>query len=165
MANSICDADLIVKISKEDYIDVFFNKYKIVNFSDAVCQEIERCKTSNNISKLKKEYFSKADENIKKYIKTDVAEKIIFSKLDEIDKVLIRKDFYTNNIEFDEISEKFELGPDLGETVTVIYADVLGINLILADDTKCRHLIERKPEVLRFLASQVRQSRQQFGQG
>lgn len=143
MPSSICDTDLIVKISKESYIQKFFENYSVVNFADAVIQEIERKSAYQSTQKM----FSDAMNNIQSYIKTDLACIIDFSDLDNQTKRILRKEFVKHNIIYHENIGKFQIESDLGEKVCVIYADLLDIELILSDDRKCLDLIRRKPRL------------------
>lgn len=144
MENSICDTDIIVKISKSVHVLKFFDKYKVVHFSDCVLQEIERNAKSKNIKSI---LFKNARININKNIEENLAKKIHFRDLSPDEKQILRREFLNYNIVFDECSGEYKMEEDIGEKVTIIYAELLGIQIILSDDNRCKSLIARKPRL------------------
>lgn len=144
MENSICDTDIIVKISKSAHVLKFFDKYKVVHFSDCVLQEIERNTKSKNINSI---LFKKAKININKNIEENLAKKIHFRDLSPDNKQILKREFLNYNIVFDEWSGEYKMEGDIGEKVTIIYAELLGIQIILSDDNGCKSLIARKPRL------------------
>lgn len=126
----ICDTDLWIKVCKKN-TDVVFCQYEKIYISDAVLQELEY---KNNDSC---EEFGCGIQNYHKEIRNERIYSInINSKriFDENEKSQVIKHFLKHDIPYDLQTQKFKRSEHIGEKVSVIYAAVLNLDLVLSDD-------------------------------
>lgn len=143
----ICDTDIIIKVIKADVHDLLYSKFSMIHYSDAVYQEIDaNCNRIKASKKTIRPYFIRA----KRIIDHDYHNKSKVLNLNEVDprrrKVILSK-LMSKGIIYDESNCKYQLEPDCGELVTLIYASVLGYTLILSDDNRFKTEIKRNPRL------------------
>lgn len=136
----ICDTDVLVNCCKVSRIENLFDLYSKINISDAVFQEINHNK-NKNIKKsgdfkkdLKKNYFGKTHNHLNNMLNNGQANLIEYYKIDENKRSTIDILLFEQNISYDKTNNCYELYENLGETVSIIYAAVLRINVVLSDD-------------------------------
>ncbi|NOW02444.1 hypothetical protein [Clostridium beijerinckii] len=140
----ICDSDLIVKLCKCKKDNELFKKYEKINFSDAVYQEIEYNSKllPNKTIDLNKAFtyaLSLVNENREK---GNVNIINLYDQENDAVKI-IKKYLRAENIIYDDTNKKYVLEKNLGERVSIIYASVLGISIILSDDGDSRDFAKK----------------------
>ncbi|GAA0078904.1 hypothetical protein UT300005_32830 [Clostridium sp. CTA-5] len=140
----ICDSDLIIKLCKCKKYSELFEYYKIINFTDAVYQEIcSNLKLSQNKNVDLNFAFNKAFNVINDNREKGKAKIInLFEQNSDIVKI-INKHLRNENIIYDNVKKQYVLGEDLGEKVSIIYAAVLGISIILSDDKGSKEFVKK----------------------
>ncbi|NRT33996.1 hypothetical protein BJV38_003417 [Clostridium beijerinckii] len=131
----ICDTDLIVKMCKCEQHEELFKYYKKINFADAVYQEVKRNKKLSSKKSIDLiGSFEKAFSAIED--KRELGQAYIINLFDQNDDVkkIINKHLRLENIIYDDSNNKYILKENIGEKVSIIYASVLGIAVILSDD-------------------------------
>ncbi|MGG7211310.1 hypothetical protein [Clostridium baratii] len=139
----ICDTDIWVKNAKhkEFYLkDLIFNKYEKIYMCDAVRQEIGRKRNDErkrDFELAKKEYdICNAGKCINMLKLND---KSIF---DEEKRLAIERELSNYRIVYDDKEGRYKSRTsDLGETVTVVVASMLGIPIVLCDESKASSII------------------------
>lgn len=125
----MCDADVWIKLSYVDRIDILFRDCDMIYISDVVKEEI------NRIGKTP--IFGKCVKYLRGYL-TETPKKLKVIYLDkefsDEDKASIKYALTQYNITL----SKDMLVKNSGEIVTAIYADHLNISIIKSDDTDFR---------------------------
>lgn len=135
----ICDTDIWIKNCKckERFKkDIIFNLYSGIYMADAVRQELARTDRDSY-----KEEFELGNRKVKECYKDGIISIIRHKSLffsDEQSKA-VEKEFVEKGILYDNIDKRF-IGcrSGLGEQVTIIYAAMLEIPIILSDDAHCK---------------------------
>lgn len=141
----ICDTDIWIKHSKHHRFygkDLLFSKYKKIYMSDAVRQEIGRERFDD-----KKEDFEIGHTKYKE----SYSQNLIFmlrlndnNVFGEEKRLAIERELLEYKIVYNNKTGKYESTlSDTGETVTVIMASMLGIPIILCDESKKESIINR----------------------
>ncbi|APU61173.1 hypothetical protein [Clostridium botulinum] len=125
----ICDTDIWIKLCKLNEEKNMFSIYSKIFFADAVIQELKNKKNDNtrefgigydSLKSYKNEYFE-LNLNCEKF----------FSYRD---KCVAQRLFLANKIEYDEESGLFSRNRNTGELVSLIYASIHNLQIILSDD-------------------------------
>lgn len=140
----ICDTDIFYKLCKCKKDSQLFEIYKKINFADVVYQEIAN-NSGNNSKKdsVEKVYFKKTLKELNKRIKDKLANIINYFQQDLEKKRLIDKYLLKENIMYDYEKRQYILQKDIGEKVSIIYAAVLGIKIILSDDNGSKDFVKK----------------------
>lgn len=127
----ICDTDIWIKLSKVTQNQIIFNKYTKALFSDAVIFELKNKKEDNEFEfGYAFEYYIN-EKRSGKIIKLELTDSNYF---DSKAKRVVKKMFVDNNIEYDTENSSFKRKKHLGEKVSLIYAAVLNLRVLLSDD-------------------------------
>lgn len=122
----ICDTDIWIKVSNIENCELFFCEYNELNIAEVV---------QNEIKIVSKEKGFSAFDNFKYYKKNKKLNLLKFSQFNEEEKNAILHLFSIYNVSVNEkgilINDRKK---DKGETVSLIYASVLNIPIILSDD-------------------------------
>ena len=127
----ICDTDFWIKICKITKCDILFTKYSKALFSDAVVFELQMKveRNKDEFSCAMKEY--NIGESKGRVIRIGFNSPNYFSTKE---KKVVEKMFVDNKIEFDSESNCYIEKRHLGEIVSLIYAAVLNLEILLSDD-------------------------------
>lgn len=135
----ICDTDIWIKHCKckeRFFKDIIFNLYTGIYMADAVRQELARTDREKY-----KEEFKLGNTKVKEYCKDGmisvIRHKSEFFTEEQIKAV--EREFVEKGILYDDTNKKFVgCKRGLGEQVTIIYAAMLEIPVILSDDAHCK---------------------------
>lgn len=135
----ICDTDIWIKNCKcKDRfgLDLIFEMYSGIYMSDAVRQELARTQREEF-----KEEFELGNQKVKEYYSDGFIEIIRHTSnfFNNEQNLAVKKEFLEKGIVYDYERNKFAgCKKGLGEKVTIIYAAMLGIPIILSDDGHCK---------------------------
>jgi len=139
----MCDSDIIVKVAKVDKANQLYKVYGNIHYADAVYQEIcHNCTTSNPDKKHIKPYFEMAKDIITNQF-CNSSHIVKLSDVDSRKREVIKSKLRAKGILYNCNTGKFALADDCGETVSIVYANILGYTLFLSDDNKCKTEIRR----------------------
>ncbi|EGT3605622.1 TPA: hypothetical protein I9080_003000 [Clostridium perfringens] len=126
----ICDTDIWIKsckLKKENYI---FDKFNKLVFSDAVIVELENKKNDN------KDEFGIGYDSLNKYKdyyhELSIKDKIFFNSKE---RKIAKRLFHNNKIDYNYETNSFDKRTEhLGEKVSLIYASIHNMSVMLSDD-------------------------------
>lgn len=126
----MCDADVWIKLSYVNRIDILFNDCKMLYISDYVKEEI------NYIGK-NYEVFAKSIDYLRLYLsqKPSPLKAIYFSKFNKDDQMSINNALSQYNITLGKNTRI----KNAGEIISAVYADHLNISIIKSDDTEFKN--------------------------
>lgn len=124
----ICDTDIWIKSCKLNKEEKIFEKYNKLFFADAVKQELENKKKDNaNEFGIGIEMLEKHDD---KCYELSMHNKFFNSK----ERKLVRRYFKKEKINYNEETKIFERDKNTGEKVSLIYAFIHNLKIVLSDD-------------------------------
>lgn len=122
----ICDTDIWIKVSNIDDFELFFNDYSKLNMAEIVQHEIKI---------VSKEKGFSAFDNFNYYKKDGKLNILKLFELNHDERDAILHLFSIYDISVDENGNLTnDRKKDKGETVSLIYASILNIPIILSDD-------------------------------
>ncbi|PNT91573.1 hypothetical protein [Clostridium thermosuccinogenes] len=127
----ICDTDIWIDLSKVSKNYIIFNVYEKAFLSDAVVFELKNKSIDNEqVFKCALDAY-KTEKNKGNVYRLDINDSNIF---DENEKRVVKKLFVDNDIEYDDSKKCFKRKKHLGEKVSLIYAAVLKLKVLLCDE-------------------------------
>ncbi|WMM26708.1 hypothetical protein RBU61_08515 [Tissierella sp. MB52-C2] len=128
----LCDADFWINICYLLERERVFKCFNKILFADAVWHELKG-KSFSNKEKFKNAYVEYINEINKNRAYNLVLSEDVF--IDSKQRLLIEKLLVEHNIRYDKRNKCYEKGQkDLGEKVSIIYATVLSLKILLSDD-------------------------------
>ncbi len=128
----LCDTDFWINISQLLENERVFECFNKVLFADAVSYELIN-KSFSADKKFKEAYLKYKEE-----VSNNRAYDLILSEnlfINSKERLVIKKLLVENNIEYDDCNKCYKGRPkDLGEKVSIIYATVLSLKILLSDD-------------------------------
>ena len=125
----ICDADIWIKGCKLQKEEEFFNIYNKLFFSDAVIQELKNKKNDNpNVFKIGYDSLKKYESS---YYKLSFKDTEYFNAKE---RKIVKRLFAKNKINYNEQNFEFERDKHVGEKVSLIYASIHNLDIMLSDD-------------------------------
>lgn len=125
----ICDADIWIKSCKTKEEEKIFELYEKLFFSEAVIQELSNKKKDDpsNLG-LGFDYLEKYCD---KYHEMDLNDGKFFNSKE---RRTAKRLFVQNKIDYDDVNKSFPRQEHLGEKVSLVYAAIHKLDLMLSDD-------------------------------